>query len=116
MRFNVNHYVKVKITERGMDILRKKHAEWVNLGVLTSTFTPPKTDADGWSEWQMHDLMHTFGEHMYMGPPAPFETTIQIIGNKDHFELLRLRLLIWRFRVRDFVRLILGLRAKGELE
>ena len=45
-------------------------------------YIPPKEDTEGWSTWQLWDLMQRFGQHFYLqNTPAqmPFETTIEII-------------------------------------
>jgi len=82
MEFNINHYVKVKLTERGRKILKEQHEEFVSgsLGILgdMKTYKPKKEDEEGWSTWQMWDLMSTLGQHYYMGPMPPFETVIII--------------------------------------
>jgi hypothetical protein len=78
VRFNVNEYVRVKLTECGLKLLREDHARWKALYPSSfGEFTPPKTDADGWSEWQLWCLMARFGEYITMGMTAPFETEIE---------------------------------------
>jgi len=82
MEFNINHYVKVKLTERGRKILKEQHEELIRgpLGILgdMKTYKPKKEDGEGWSTWQMWDLMVTLGRYCYMGPMPPFETEIII--------------------------------------
>ena len=75
MRFNVNHKVKVKLTEIGHKIHR---ADFDQLGMKSITYQPPQEDKRGWSEWQMWELMRLFGPHLYNGCNVPFETEIQI--------------------------------------
>ena len=78
--FNVNNYVKIKITKVGMDILKKRHDKYANLAPeVFGYFTPPPTDEDGWSEFQLWDLCNKFGGQMFNGGSVPFETTIKII-------------------------------------
>ena len=46
-------------------------------------FTPNISDKDGYSEFQMWDLMETFGSHVtFGGAILPFDTTI-LIDEKD---------------------------------
>ncbi len=67
MKFNLNHYVKVKLTDRGKTLL------------IANDHSVPEADADGWTKWQLWHLMQCFGEHMYNGCRIPFETEIEII-------------------------------------
>lgn len=80
--FNVNRDVLVKLTDEGRKILREQHTELyrhANLkGISTPEYLPKKEDADGWSKWQLWELMQAFGAHLYNGCKVPFETTIQI--------------------------------------
>ena len=82
MEFNINHYVKVKLTERGRKILKEQHEEFVRASPGISEnmkiYKPQKEDDEGWSTWQMWDLMSTLGQHWYMGSIPPFETVIII--------------------------------------
>lgn len=66
LKFNINEYVWVQLNERGKQILGD-----------TRKYTATE-DADGWSRWQLWDLMATFGPHIYLGCLMPFETTIRL--------------------------------------
>lgn len=81
VRFNVNHYVRVKITPHGKKCLRKNYDDLAKSygGKLGFPFRLPKADKDGWTRFQMHDLMANFGQHMYCGCQVPFETEIEIL-------------------------------------
>lgn len=78
MRFNTNHHVKVRLTERGLTILEKQHWDLQRHLSKPRPFTPPTTDEDGFSRWQLWVLMSTFGEHISMAIEPPFETEIII--------------------------------------
>ena len=68
MKFNVNEYVKVKLTDRGKKILSAEGLDFYH-----------KPDKDGWSSWQLWHLMETFGKHISMSSFPPFETEIEIL-------------------------------------
>lgn len=80
MTFNINDKVKVQLTELGRRILDDQH--WA----LESRFQAvkqfgrydPKDDSEGWSEWQLWELMNKFGGHLGNGRPLPFHTIIRI--------------------------------------
>ena len=77
--FNINYYVKVKLTQVGKDELLRQHKEWlIKIPSLKREFTLPKEDEDGYSKWQMHSLMNSFGHLMSIGFNTPFETEILI--------------------------------------
>lgn len=75
--FNLNEYVRVKLNERGVQILRDSHECLRGFAPSIGEFKPPAVDAEGWSRFQAHEFMREFGPHMHMGPPPPFETTIE---------------------------------------
>ena len=81
--FNVNDYVRVRLTETGLAIHKALHddlmAQLPNASTLV--YEPPKVDAEGWSRWQLWHLMQDFGPHILMGAKAPFETEIQFEVN-----------------------------------
>lgn len=68
MKFNVNNYVKVKLTKRGKEIMEEE-------GVMSK----PKPDAEGFSKFQMWELMQIFGNYVYNGCEIPFEMEIEIM-------------------------------------
>ena len=78
--FNINHYVHVRLTPHGRECLRKNYDELAGFygGKLTWEFRLPDEDAEGWSKWQMHDLMDALGKYVGMGRELPFETNIRI--------------------------------------
>lgn len=84
MDFNINEKVRAKLTDYGRQALARQHVEfWKGVGVPAPyPHTPPKEDADGWSEWQLHSLMSDLGHLCVMGAPLPFETTIQLVESK----------------------------------
>ena len=75
IEFNVNDPVQVRLTERGREIER---ASWAAVPGIGVPLPCAEEDADGWSRWQLWDLMRMFGQHMYNGCQVPFETTIRI--------------------------------------
>ena len=79
IEFNVNNYVMVKITDEGVAELKRQHAELrKTFPSISGTFSPPTKDDEGWSKFQMHDLMNRFGHMMSMGGKLPFETTVRL--------------------------------------
>lgn len=78
--FNVNHNVKVKLTQIGIDELKRQHDDlaWCFPSMKNECFVPPKVDENGYSTFQMHVLMSTFGHLCQNGFSVPFETTILI--------------------------------------
>lgn len=86
MKLNINHDVKVKLTDYGREICHKQWSDTMTYFDRRDKFpyVPPKEDENGWSTWQLWDLMNTFGEVLYMGnPKLPFETEIEIIENEN---------------------------------
>ena len=76
--FNLNDKVRVKLTERGSAALEAGHiAFWASVVCRAMPYTPPKEDADGWSEWQLWSLMSELGNHLKPGFPSVMEMTIQ---------------------------------------
>ena len=82
VNFNINHIIKIKITEHGYECIKKEQEKFELLigEKLKKNWLlyDHKKDKNGWSEWQLWDLMHTFGNYIYLGCKAPFETNIQI--------------------------------------
>lgn len=69
---NVNDAVRVRLTGKGRSIL--------NRNGLSDRLLPGRSneEKDGWSKWQLWDLMSVFGFNVYNGCTMPFETTIEV--------------------------------------
>ena len=79
-RFNLNDNVKVKLTERGKAILDMKLAERVRRWNCENRcpYQSRPTDASGYIEFRMWELMHEFGVNVYNGCQPPFDMVILI--------------------------------------
>ncbi|CAB4147733.1 hypothetical protein UFOVP431_45 [uncultured Caudovirales phage] len=64
MLFNVNHDVKVRLTDHGRSILAKEG------------LSQPR---EGWAKFKLWELMSIFGPHLCNGCKQPFETQVDII-------------------------------------
>jgi len=73
IQFNINDHVRVKLTDLGRQILIKNHIE---LFGSQDKYKAPEEDAEGWSRWQLWELMQELGNSCYNGCNVPFETTI----------------------------------------
>lgn len=73
MKLNINDTVKVKLTPYGLELYRKYWLPYCKFGC-----TPTKQDINGYTEFQLWDLMNIFGSSLYLGCKLPFDTTIEI--------------------------------------
>jgi hypothetical protein len=74
--FNLNNCVRVKLTDEGRAYVAAKDAMFrASHGVL---LVRPVESADGWSEWQMWELMQTFGDDIFMGGPHYLDMNVLI--------------------------------------
>ena len=81
MLFNINNYIRVKLTECGRRILKREHDSLMKL--LPESAQRPfeiMEDEDGWYKGQAWSIISTFGSHMRMGGDPPFETEIDIVS------------------------------------
>lgn len=76
MNFNINHEVEVQLTPLGRRLLREKYNAKRAWGAVE--YQPPTEDAEGWSRWQLWELMAQLGPHMSMGMSLVIRTTIRI--------------------------------------
>jgi hypothetical protein len=83
-RFNLNDHVRVKLTDHGRKIHREQFRELNARLPLAANmqYTPPKEDAEGWSRWQLWELMSRFGEHIGMCQPNVFDLWIEFEADK----------------------------------
>lgn len=84
MIFNINEYIKVRLTDYGRKMHRKNYDEfWGKIAVpRIIDYIPPIEDEDGWSTWQMWTFMEQFGRYMRLGEKNVIETNIIIV--EDH--------------------------------
>ena len=91
MEFNINNKVRVKLTQHGKNMLSYDHMKLYADFRVTPDYDPPVEDENGWSEWQMWELMSPFGKYLSNGGDMPFEPTIEIV-ERDEWDLGRLDL------------------------
>lgn len=68
MMFNINDNVYVRLTARGRSILLEN----------AQPVPASASNADGYTRWQLWDLMQTFGKYLFNGSIVPFETDIKL--------------------------------------
>ena len=76
--FNINHRVHVRLTDKGRQILRENHDELYSSWTTKPDYIEVHEDKEGWSIWQMHELMSELGGKHIFGMNLPFETNIKI--------------------------------------
>lgn len=77
--FNVNEYTLVKLTPTGIAELKRQHDEFQpKLPPSARCDFSVKVDANGYTKFQMWDLMKRLGTLCGMCRPEPFETNILI--------------------------------------
>jgi hypothetical protein len=74
--FNINNYVLVKLTNTGKNILKTEHDKMAADYPMLGEYKPPFEDHDGYSRWQMWDIMGKLGSHCGHGFSLPFDTNI----------------------------------------
>jgi hypothetical protein len=88
MTFNINDNVKVRLTERGHEIMKARYDELVgdNLSFRRRyPYVKKQEDANGWSSFHLWDLMYIFGKDVISGSNPPFKMDI-LIDDKDLHE------------------------------
>lgn len=80
IKININAYVKVKLTKYGIEELERQHNELKKQFPNLKEFTPPETEGDGYSKFQLWALMRDLGHMLILGSDTlPFHTNILII-------------------------------------
>lgn len=82
MEININDYVWVRLAEHGKNILQQQHQDLLNslpeaAQKIIGAYAPPP-EKDGWSRFQLWELMNCFGRHVYNGCEMPFKTIIKV--------------------------------------
>lgn len=78
MKFNINNYVWVKLTPKGEKTLRVSRLVDMELTGLDECAIKPPPEKNGYTQFQLWDLMRLFGESMFNGCELSFETEILI--------------------------------------
>ena len=83
MKFNINDYVRVKLTDLGRYIYYHQYDELNKIyGKQVCEPSYPK-EVDGWYRAQLWSIMELFGPHIGMGKLNVFETIIEIEVEDD---------------------------------
>lgn len=82
IRFNVNHDIKVKLTEGGYQLMADEHNRVLStvpgFGKRDWTYYRDLADKDGYTRFQMWRFAELFGPSSYIGGPLLYETNILI--------------------------------------
>jgi hypothetical protein len=86
IKFNMNDYIRVKLTARGVAIHKQSHEKLMNAMRPNGAYEvpkwlayePPKLEADGYWREQLWQVMQLFGPHILVGMYSPIETEIII--------------------------------------
>ena len=84
MKLNINYNIKAKLNDHGVEILKSKHNQLVEVtsGSYNQPFVLPSTDENGYSIFQLWIFMQIFGPHMHIGSKLPFDADIIIPDRK----------------------------------
>ena len=79
LEFNINNMVQVRLTVRGRGLLRENRQKLRDAQpLLPESILTVAEDADGWSRWQLWELMSEFGQYIHNGADLVIETMIRI--------------------------------------
>lgn len=76
--FNINQNVRVKLTEKGIKILKDDYDVLLSICPGLPKWDGPLVDENGYTRFQCWDLMKRFGNHVTIGSDLPFETDILV--------------------------------------
>lgn len=75
---NMNDTVLVRLNDRGLRILREHHDALRQRVPKIAAWERPAQDAEGYTAFQLWQLMNTFGPHIYLGGEVPFGMDIRL--------------------------------------
>jgi hypothetical protein len=64
---NINDYVEVQLTAAGIQMLTESYAVAIRLLGISMENVIQKKTVDGWTRFQIHELMHVFGPACFNG-------------------------------------------------
>lgn len=89
MKFNINDYVRVRLTDHGRLIDTTNRREFQKVLDARSdhnNLVPALKEEGGWSKWEFWSLMERFGPHMGLGREVPF-SEIELIETAEQAKL-----------------------------
>ncbi len=81
---NMNDTVRVKLNGKGLQILREHHEALRGRVPSLAAWQPPPQDGDGYTHFQLWQLMRAFGPHIYLGCEVPFDLDIRLQSDPEH--------------------------------
>jgi hypothetical protein len=79
MKYNINETIRVKLTPYGRAVHMERHFNfWRQHRPNNIPIYTPKEEQDGWTRWQLWELMEVFGEYVGLCKQPVFETEIEI--------------------------------------
>ena len=83
-KINLNSEIKVKLTPFGAEIFYRQYDE-VNKRILSNggEALKPQIDKDGFTKFQLHDFINTFGEYMIVGQKNVIEDICIYMDDED---------------------------------
>jgi hypothetical protein len=80
LNLNLNDLIQVRLTNRGHEILK------YNSLSNNKIYEPRKKDKDGWTTFQLWEIMFLFGEEMYLGNEnMPIQPEMRIYEDEQMF-------------------------------
>ena len=80
IEFNMNNYIHVKLTQIGHNELKRQHIAFLG---DKWPYIAPVEDKEGYSKWQMWDIMNKLGELLANGVEPAFMPIIKIETKKE---------------------------------
>lgn len=72
IEYNLNKTVYVRLNNTGRNIY-KSYMEELNRNCTMRFSVEPEVDKNGYTKFQLWDLIHIFGEYIDLGLPTPFD-------------------------------------------
>lgn len=72
IRVNLNDKIMVKLTDLGKEIYYHQFDDAINAGAKIKPHFP-KEDANGYTQFQLWDFIHLYGQHIGMARPNVIE-------------------------------------------
>ena len=75
--FNINDYIKVKLTGLGVSIHTEHYLKYLkDCHMFRYAELTPYVDSEGYTKYQLWEFMNIFGEYMYTGSDQVIEKNL----------------------------------------